>query len=336
MTVTGALQPRDHHVAARTVSTLSMVASAVTIVFALGQPAGKAGVFAIGFTVVLASAAIVAGWMMRYLSATHELAWAACPFLAIAVIVTLDVWTSHGSVVAQISFFFPALYGASQLTRPGAATVTAAAVIGDAVVILATTPARTAALDLVYVSAALVTTASLLIGSGKRQDAPVTQLRRLAAIGPLTGLATRRLLDRAAQSALSGAASGYGNGLTILDIDDFKSVNDRYGHPGGDDVLVQLAHLMSVVAAKTISSAGWVETRSRCCCAVVHSPPWSHARAPTQARDLRALYVAADAALCDAKRAGRNRVCAAPTITATSPAGNDTTSLNPRAQIGRP
>ncbi|MGB5933424.1 MAG: PAS domain S-box protein [Anaerolineae bacterium] len=39
--------------------------------------------------------------------------------------------------------------------------------------------------------------------------------------------------------------------LIILDIDDFKAYNDRYGHPAGDDLLRELAQLMSKVTRQT-------------------------------------------------------------------------------------
>jgi diguanylate cyclase (GGDEF)-like protein len=335
--VSGSLQPRDHAVAARTVSTLCMVAAGVTIVFAFSQP-GNYGALVIALTVVVATAAMFAGWMMRYLPANHELGWAAVPFLGIGAIVALDVLTSDGSVPAQVFFFFPALYAASQLKRHGAATVCGFAVIGVAVVTFATAPAGSALLDLVYVGAALLTTAALLIRAGERQEELVAQLQHQATIDPLTGLATRRVLDQAAQSALSVATRAEGTALIVLDIDNFKLVNDHYGHPGGDEALVQLAALLTAGCRKgdVVSRLGGDEIAlllPGCSYAdllnradqilwavragqfdIGGGPPISLsvsaglAHAPTHASDLRSLYAAADAALYDAKRAGRDRV----------------------------
>ena len=117
-----------------------------------------------------------------------------------------------------------------------------------------------------YMSAAIVTTAALLTLAGERQERLVSLLERQAAIDPLTGLVTRRVLDEAASSALSGAASAEGTALILIDVDNFKAINDHYGHPGGDEVLVQLAHVLIGAPGRPTWSAGWVATRSHCSC----------------------------------------------------------------------
>jgi two-component system cell cycle response regulator len=68
------------------------------------------------------------------------------------------------------------------------------------------------------------------------------ELLELATTDPLTGLANRRAL--AARLAAEFERTGrYGGSLSLLmiDIDDFKHVNDTFGHPAGDVVLVRLA-----------------------------------------------------------------------------------------------
>jgi diguanylate cyclase (GGDEF)-like protein len=65
-----------------------------------------------------------------------------------------------------------------------------------------------------------------------------TQLAEQAARDPLTGLANRRLLDELLGRALRRAErSGSTLAVAFLDLDNFKAVNDTYGHDAGDTVL---------------------------------------------------------------------------------------------------
>jgi diguanylate cyclase (GGDEF)-like protein/PAS domain S-box-containing protein len=65
------------------------------------------------------------------------------------------------------------------------------------------------------------------------------QLRTQALHDPLTGLPNRRLLDAELERALARLErTGGCVGLVLCDVDYFKSVNDAFGHPAGDDLLV--------------------------------------------------------------------------------------------------
>lgn len=66
-------------------------------------------------------------------------------------------------------------------------------------------------------------------------------MRHLAFHDPLTDLANRALFDDRLEQALLGAQRhGSVVGLAYLDVDEFKLVNDTYGHSFGDDVLKAL------------------------------------------------------------------------------------------------
>ncbi len=58
---------------------------------------------------------------------------------------------------------------------------------------------------------------------------------------PLTGLCNRRLLMRQLEHVLPAASPDHPSVLLYLDLDRFKSVNDRFGHAGGDAMLCEVA-----------------------------------------------------------------------------------------------
>ena len=78
------------------------------------------------------------------------------------------------------------------------------------------------------------------------------QLSHQALHDPLTGLANRALLDDRLAQAHSRILRQGGNGaLLLLDLDDFKGVNDTYGHLVGDQLLSAVAHRLEGVARDT-------------------------------------------------------------------------------------
>lgn len=69
------------------------------------------------------------------------------------------------------------------------------------------------------------------------------QVRQLAFYDPLTSLANRRLLnDRLAQVMIGGKRTGHFSAVLVLDLDNFKPLNDAYGHVVGDLLLVEVAN----------------------------------------------------------------------------------------------
>lgn len=76
------------------------------------------------------------------------------------------------------------------------------------------------------------------------QEKLLHEYMQAASMDGLTGLANRQALDRALASALSGFDDRR-NPLTVImfDIDHFKSVNDRFGHQAGDEVLRSISQL---------------------------------------------------------------------------------------------
>lgn len=76
-------------------------------------------------------------------------------------------------------------------------------------------------------------------------EAEAVELGRNLLADPLTGLGNRRQIDRGLPPLLAHAArSGTTLSIAVLDIDHFKKVNDRFGHPVGDAVLKALADIL--------------------------------------------------------------------------------------------
>ncbi|HYF94062.1 MAG TPA: EAL domain-containing protein [Symbiobacteriaceae bacterium] len=70
------------------------------------------------------------------------------------------------------------------------------------------------------------------------------EMRRRAYTDPLTGLANRRLFrERLEQAIANGPFS-----VLLLDLDEFKNVNDSLGHDAGDQLLVEVAARLSRIA----------------------------------------------------------------------------------------
>ncbi|MGH8353339.1 MAG: histidine kinase N-terminal 7TM domain-containing diguanylate cyclase [Pseudomonas sp.] len=166
------------------------------------------------------------------------------------------------------------------------------------------------------------------------------QLQEQALRDPLTGLYNRRYLDEFFGRELARAQrEQVPIALALIDLDHFKALNDQHGHLVGDDVLRAVArHLMgNLRAADAVfriggeefllilpgADAGEARARLESLCrqlAAAALPTRDGARAvtlsaglalwPSQGQALDELLQAADAALYEAKRSGRNRVCA--------------------------
>jgi len=85
---------------------------------------------------------------------------------------------------------------------------------------------------------------AVLVWLALRQWRKSRALRTLAMTDPLTGVASRRAIEAALDRALAlAASSGSPLSILMLDLDHFKSVNDRHGHAAGDRVLREAAEV---------------------------------------------------------------------------------------------
>ena len=152
----------------------------------------------------------------------------------------------------------------------------------------------------------------------------------------LTGLANRRRFERQLEREVARTRRfGRPFCMLILDIDHFKQVNDTHGHEAGDDVLRRLANTLqagtrgidmaariggeefAVLLTETDFAHGMeVAERLRVAVKGTEIPAVGRvtvsvglAEFNAATRDARELFAAADSALYEAKRAGRDRVC---------------------------
>lgn len=183
----------------------------------------------------------------------------------------------------------------------------------------------------------------LWFGFGRAQDIrheKQAELERLATRDPLTGLANRPQLQTVLKKLQEQPAGGVElqGSLLLVDLDHFKSLNDKYGHPFGDEVLANVAsHLNSTGhPGATAARIGGDElavflphaTRTqaqdvgqgilekvRATVLETNIEPVSYtvsigaAHWPSCQLGHTSLYSAADVALYSAKRAGRDRFC---------------------------
>ena len=266
----------------------------------------------------------------------------AFPLLGVAgVLLTcvLNVLTVDPSAGGQAFLAFPVLWAASHLRWAAVALVTGTAVVGNGVTQLLLQPVEPAVHDVLVIGTVLVVAAGVLVRTASTQDRLVAALQQQADVDPLTGLVTRRVLDHALTGALERDPMGDGTALVLLDVDSFKQINDAHGHPVGDDALVHLSGLVrrQVRAGDAVvgrlggdelalllpgCTAGTAARRARELVETVRASPLPRAdgaalplsisvgvaHAPLHAASVRELYAAADAALYQAKRAGRDRV----------------------------
>ncbi len=96
------------------------------------------------------------------------------------------------------------------------------------------------------------------LGGPLRMVALVAEARRLAATDALTGLMNRRaFLEVIERDRKRAEKNVFPWSLLLLDIDHFKSVNDTWGHDGGDAVLQGVARVLAKIARKTDYVARW-------------------------------------------------------------------------------
>lgn len=84
------------------------------------------------------------------------------------------------------------------------------------------------------------------------------RLQELAGTDPLTGLCNRRSLEKSISICIDNFnRHGVKFSVLIFDIDDFKTINDTYGHQDGDKVLVSISDILKDSSRAADYCARW-------------------------------------------------------------------------------
>lgn len=84
------------------------------------------------------------------------------------------------------------------------------------------------------------------------------RIRRMAMHDALTGLPNRSLLENRMDQALAHARRhGFHVGVLFIDLDNFKQVNDAHGHKRGDQLLVNVSHILGRKLRASDTLARW-------------------------------------------------------------------------------
>jgi diguanylate cyclase (GGDEF)-like protein len=172
------------------------------------------------------------------------------------------------------------------------------------------------------------------------------RVQRQAVTDELTGLANHRAFQEALASEIERARRFETSvGLVLIDIDDFKRVNDTHGHQTGDRVLAAVARVLRnesreidhparyggeelavVLPGADLDGAHGLAERVRRAIAALEVPlgedvpplritaSFGVASLPECADDQVAVIAAADEAMYEAKRSGKNRTVRAGTL----------------------
>jgi diguanylate cyclase (GGDEF)-like protein len=192
----------------------------------------------------------------------------------------------------------------------------------------------------------------------------VTAHKTAASMDPLTGMFNRRGFAEATSRVIDREANA-GRPVTVMifDIDHFKSINDRFGHPAGDEILKlfatvvvnslrmtdlsgrvggeEFAALLPCSLEEGVVAAERVREAFECSGIVDETGPVDTtvsigvAGGPA-GTELEVLLAAADTALYQAKRGGRNRVEAAEELPLSLENWRRTTAGAARQPVQRP
>lgn len=107
----------------------------------------------------------------------------------------------------------------------------------------------------VFVSVMLGGATMVVVNLARRVERHERRLQELSQHDPLTGLFNRRHLSTALERELARAQRGNPLSILMLDLDNFKRINDTRGHAEGDRMLLELADVLRT-STRTVDVPG--------------------------------------------------------------------------------
>jgi diguanylate cyclase (GGDEF)-like protein len=232
-------------------------------------------------TVLLGGSATCAAFALAFRRGWH-LRWrdrflTVPQLLAASAVILLAAWQSPSVAVPLLSMLFVVFAFAALRLTPTHLLVSWAGITVALAVVVSRTPGTLsmpggtplqAALSTVWWSLVIGRCALLglygatlrqqLVERGRELADATGRLRELAMRDALTGALSRgATMDALDDAVRAHAAGGPAVGVALVDLDHFKGINDRFGHPVGDEVLVRVVEAAARVTREADRIGRW-------------------------------------------------------------------------------
>jgi diguanylate cyclase (GGDEF)-like protein len=180
---------------------------------------------------------------------TYSVAWTALSAFGVALVAVLD--GGMNSPILML-LFLPLIFGTLMFTPRAAGICGLAAVASLGLVALighgvANSPGRAFLLFAAVTGASVLTVVAAINRTRIEEHEAQLQaaLANMAAIDELTGCAVRRVLRQRMEEEIARSVRGHSPlSLLMIDVDEFKAINDTYGHVVGDHVLASIGAVL--------------------------------------------------------------------------------------------
>ncbi|MGD0314207.1 MAG: GGDEF domain-containing protein [Acidimicrobiales bacterium] len=180
---------------------------------------------------------------------TYSVTWTALSSFGVGIVAVLDNGMNSPILIL---LFLPLIFGTLMFTPRAAGICGVAALVSLALVALidrhvASSPGRTFLLFAALIGASALTVAAAINRTRIEQHGAKLQaaLADMASIDELTGCAVRRVLRQRMEEEITRSVRSQSPlSLLMIDVDQFKAINDTYGHVVGDHVLASIGGVL--------------------------------------------------------------------------------------------